>query len=129
VLEAIDSGHLDAGMLGDASLTYAVAAGVKAKAIFVTNYFGNAVITAKDSSFASMHDLKGKKIGTVKGSAGHASALLALKKAGMKADDVTFVFTTPSEATLALNSGAVDAVTLWDPYISLGLSDFLCAGR
>lgn len=121
VLEAIASGHLDAGMMGDASLTYAAAAGVKAKAIFVTNYYGNAVIAAKNSTFQSVKDLKGKKIATPKGSAGHASALLALSLVGLGKDDVTFVSMTPSEATLALNSGAVDAVALWDPYISFAV--------
>jgi sulfonate transport system substrate-binding protein len=121
VLEAINSNHLDAGMLGDASLTFAVAAGVKAKAIFASNYFGNALITNQTSLVVSVADLKGKKIGTVKGSTGHALALTALEGVGLTDKDVTFVFTTPAEATLALNNGAVDAVASWEPYVSFAV--------
>ncbi|WP_202883349.1 ABC transporter substrate-binding protein [Pseudomonas taiwanensis] len=118
VLEALNSNHLDAGMIGDASLTFAAAAGVRAKAIFASNYYGNAVITAQTSGISSAQGLRGKRIGTVKGSTGHALALAALQGAGLTAQDVTFVFTTPAEATLALSNGAVDAVASWEPYVS-----------
>jgi sulfonate transport system substrate-binding protein len=121
VLEALNSNHLDAGMLGDASLTFAAAAGVKAKAIFASNYFGNAIIAKANSDVSSIADLKGKKIGTVKGSTGHALVLAALQSAGLKDSDVTFIFTTPAEATLALDNGAVDAVASWEPYISFAV--------
>ena len=121
VLEALNSNHLDAGLLGDAPLTFAAAAGVKAKAIFASRYLGNALIVGKGSDIAAAKDLKGKKIGTVKGSSGHALALSALQQAGLKETDVTFVFTTPAEATLALSSGAVDAVASWEPYISFAV--------
>lgn len=121
VLEALNSNHLDAGLLGDAPLTFAAAAGVKAKAIFASRYLGNALIVGKDSPISSTAGLKGKKIGTVKGSSGHALALSALKRSGLAESDVTFVFTTPAEATLALSSGAVDAVASWEPYISFAV--------
>lgn len=121
VLEALNSNHLDAGLLGDAPLTFAAAAGVKAKAIFASRYLGNALIVGKDSVISSTSGLKGKKIGTVKGSSGHALALSALKQSGLTEGDVTFIFTTPAEATLALSSGAVDAVASWEPYISFAV--------
>ena len=121
VLEALNSNHLDAGLLGDAPLTFAAAAGVKAKAIFASRYLGNALIVGKGSDIAAPKDLKGKKVGTVKGSSGHALALSALQQAGLKDTDVTFVFTTPAEATRALSSGAVDAVASWEPYISFAV--------
>jgi sulfonate transport system substrate-binding protein len=121
VLEALNSNHLDAGLLGDAPLTFAAAAGVKAKAIFASRYQGNGLIVGKDSPVSSVSGLKGKKIGTVKGSSGHALALSALKESGLTESDVTFVFTTPAEATLALSNGAVDAVASWEPYISFAV--------
>lgn len=121
VLEALNSNHLDAGLLGDAPLTFAAASGVKAKAIFASGYLGNGLIVGKDSSVRSVADLKAKKIATVKGSSGHALALQALADAGLGEQDVQFVFTTPAEATLALSSGAVDAVATWEPYISFAV--------
>jgi sulfonate transport system substrate-binding protein len=121
VLEALNSNHLDAGLLGDAPLTFAAASGVKAKAIFASEYLGNGVIVGKDSSAKTVADLKGKKIATVKGSSGYATALSALAASGLSEHDVTFIFTTPAEATLSLSNGAVDAVATWEPYISFAL--------
>ncbi|WP_202988034.1 aliphatic sulfonate ABC transporter substrate-binding protein [Pseudomonas typographi] len=121
VLEALNTQHLDAGLLGDAPLTFAAAAGVNVKAIFASRYLGNGLIVAKGSSIHAPGELKGKKIATVKGSSGHAMALAALAASGLGEDDVTFVFTTPAEATLALSNGAVDAVATWEPYISFAI--------
>lgn len=118
VLEALASNHLDAGLLGDAPLTFAAASGVKAKAIFASEYLGNGVIVGKDSSVKTAADLRGKKIATVKGSSGYATVLWALAASGLGEKDVTFVFTTPAEGTLSLSNGAVDAVATWEPYIS-----------
>lgn len=118
VLEALGAEHLDAGSLGDAPLTFAAASGVKVKAILASQYLGNGLIVGKDSKVQTVADLRGKKIATVRGSSGHALALAALAHSGLTEHDVDFVFTTPSEATLALSGGDVDAVATWEPYIS-----------
>lgn len=118
LLEALSAGVLDAGSVGDAPLTFAAARGVKAKGIFATRYEGNGIITRKDAPYTGINDLVGKKVALVKGSAGHALLLTALRKANLKDDAVELVFLPPAEATLALNNGSVDAVSIWEPYIS-----------
>ena len=122
LLESLSSGHLDAGLVGDAPLTFAAAAGVGAKAIFASQYNGNAIIVAPPSGIHSVQELKGKKIATVKGASGHAFALQSLFHAGISANQVTFIFTTPAEATLLLNNGSADAVSTWEPFVSFTLS-------
>lgn len=118
LLEAMRAGSIDAGSVGDAPLTFAVAAGLDAKGILATRYAGNAIIVKKGSALQSVRDLAGKRIATVKGSSGHNLALQALQKAGLDAKQVDFVFTTPAEATLVLDQGGVDAVATWEPYVS-----------
>ncbi|WLS80064.1 aliphatic sulfonate ABC transporter substrate-binding protein [Erwinia pyri] len=118
LLEAMRAGSIDAGAVGDAPLTFAVAAGLDAKGILATRYAGNAIIVKKGSSLHSVKDLAGKRIATVKGSSGHNLALQALQKAGLGAEQVNFVFTTPAEATLVLDQGGVNAVATWEPYVS-----------
>lgn len=118
LLEAMRGGSIDAGSVGDAPLTFAVAAGLEAKAILATKYAGNAIIVKKGSAIHSVRELAGKRLATVKGSSGHNLALQALAKAGVAADKVNFVFTTPAEATLVLDQGGVDAVASWEPYVS-----------
>ncbi|GGJ84817.1 aliphatic sulfonate ABC transporter substrate-binding protein [Pseudomonas matsuisoli] len=121
LLEALRAGHLDGGLVGEAPLTFAAAAGLEAKAIQASSYLGNALIIGSDTGIASVADLKGKKIAAVKGSSGQALALNALARAGLKPTDVTFINTTPSEATLALSNGSVDAVATWEPYVSFAV--------
>ncbi|AAK91045.2 MULTISPECIES: aliphatic sulfonate ABC transporter substrate-binding protein [Rhizobium/Agrobacterium group] len=118
LLEALAAEALDAGSVGDAPLTFAAARGVKAKAIFATKYEGNAIIVKNDAPYQGIKDLVRKKVAFVKGSAGHALILQSLKEAGLKEDAITPVFLPPAEATLALTNGSVDAVSLWEPYIS-----------
>lgn len=118
LLEAMRAGSIDAGSVGDAPLTFAVAAGLDAKGIMATRYAGNAIIVKKGSPLHSVKELAGKRIATVKGSSGHNLALQALQKAGVDPKEVNFVFTTPAEATLVLDQGGVDAVSTWEPYVS-----------
>ncbi|OLU33475.1 aliphatic sulfonate ABC transporter substrate-binding protein [Pseudomonas sp. PA27(2017)] len=121
LLEALRAGHLDGGLVGEAPLTFAAAAGLEAKAIQAASYLGNALIIGGNAGIVSVADLKGKKIAAVKGSSGQALALNALARVGLKPGDVTFVNTTPSEATLALSNGSVDAVATWEPYVSFAV--------
>ncbi|WP_345828463.1 aliphatic sulfonate ABC transporter substrate-binding protein [Erwinia sp. HDF1-3R] len=122
LLEAMRAGSIDAGSVGDAPLTFAVAAGLDAKGILATRYAGNALIVKNGSAIHRVEDLRGKRIATVKGSSGHNLALQALKRAGVDPASVSFVFTTPAEATLVLDQGGVDAVSTWEPYVSFATS-------
>ncbi|WP_409076024.1 aliphatic sulfonate ABC transporter substrate-binding protein (plasmid) [Pantoea sp. C3] len=122
LLESLNSNHLDAGLVGDGPLSFAAAAGAEIKAIQASQYLGNAIIVKKRSGIKNAADLKGKKIATVKGSSGQNLVLNALKQANLPADSVSFIFTTPAEATLALDSGAVDAVASWEPYVSFAVA-------
>ncbi|WP_338505579.1 NtaA/DmoA family FMN-dependent monooxygenase [Erwinia aphidicola] len=118
LLEAMRAGSIDAGSVGDAPLTFAVAAGLDAKGILATQYAGNAIIVKKGSAITTPQQLAGKRIATVKGSSGHNLALQVLERAGVAVKAVNFVFTTPAEATLVLDQGGVDAVSTWEPYVS-----------
>ncbi|SDP68546.1 sulfonate transport system substrate-binding protein [Rhodoferax sp. OV413] len=118
LLEALRADAIDAGSVGDAPLTFAAAAGLQAKAIFASSYDGNAVLVANAAPYKSIADLKGKRIAVVKGSSGHNLLLQVLTKAGLSPDAVTLAFLAPSEATLALTQGSVDAVVTWEPYVS-----------
>lgn len=121
LLESLNSGHLDAGMVGDGPLAFAVAAGASVKAVQASQYLGNGIIVKQNSPIHNIHQLQDKTVATVKGSAGQNLVLSALAKAGMPADSVRFVFLSPADASPALDNGSVDAVASWEPYVSFGL--------
>jgi sulfonate transport system substrate-binding protein len=118
MFEALSSGALDVISAGDAPLAFAAAQGVKAKAIFASRYEGTGIIVSGNSPIFCIADLAGKRIAVVRGSSGHGLLLQALRNARLTPDDVQLVFLPPSEATLALENGSVDAAATWEPNIS-----------
>ncbi len=119
--EALNAGAVDAGIIGDAPLLFALAAGAQVKAIAVdkSDPFGTALIVNEGSSLKTAQDLKGKQIATGRGSIGHFVALKALAHAGLTEKDVSFRFLGPVDAKVALANGSVDVWATWEPYTAL----------
>lgn len=120
LVEALNAGAIDTGLVGDAPFTFGAAAGVPAKAIAATrqNQDGLAIVVPKDSPLQSLQDLKGKRIATGRGSIGHQLVLAALENAGLPIDAVDIVFLLPADAKAAYARGAVDAWSTWEPYVA-----------
>ncbi|MCV0192980.1 putative periplasmic aliphatic sulfonate-binding protein [Acinetobacter baumannii] len=110
--EALNAGAVDAGIIGDAPLLFALAAGARLKAIAVdkSDPYGTAVLVRGDSPLRSANDLKGQRIATGRGSIGHFVALKALASVGLGEKDVEFRFLGPVDAKMALANPAKRAV-------------------
>ncbi|ACB96648.1 ABC transporter substrate-binding protein [Beijerinckia indica] len=122
--EALAAGAIDAGLLGDAPFLFAYASGAPIRVIAAAapdgeKSAGVAILVPKNSQIKSPQELKGHLLGTIRGSAGHHFALLALEHFGIDPRDVKFVFLGPAEAKAALSTGAIDAWSIWDPYLTL----------
>jgi sulfonate transport system substrate-binding protein len=120
LVEALNAGAIDTGLVGDAPFTFGAAAGVPIKAIAATRQGqdGLAILVRKDSPAQSFADLRGKRIATGRGSIGHQLVLAALEDAKLPPDAVQFVFLLPADAKAAYSSGAVDAWSTWEPYVA-----------
>ena len=118
LLEALNAGAIDSGFAGGAPTTFALAAGAPAKIIGAnrSNPRATAIIVPKSSAIRTTAGLKGKIIGTGRGSIGHYLVLAALKAAGLTTADVKIAFLLPSDAKMALARGAVDAWSTWGIY-------------
>ncbi len=79
----------------------------------------DAILVLPNSSIRTVADLRGKRIGTNKGSVGHHLVLAALQQAGIPFDAVTIQYLLPADAKSALEGGSVDAWSTWDPYVSI----------
>jgi len=121
LMEALNAGAIDAGGIGDAPFVSGIAAAIPMRAVSATRADGavTALVVPASSPVRSVADLKGRSIATLKGQTGHFLVLAALRRAGLQARDVTFVFIAPAEAKSALASGGVDAWASWGPYIAL----------
>jgi sulfonate transport system substrate-binding protein len=125
LLEALGANAIDIGGIGGAPFAFAYASGQPIKAVYAYRVDpekagrASAIIVKKGSALQRVADLKGKKLATVRGSAGQDLALKLLKKAGLKASDVQWVYLDNGQAKAALGSGAIDAWSTWGSYVGI----------
>ncbi len=123
-LEALAAGAIDLRGSAAAPLIFAFAARAPIKAVAALHLDGPrqtvALLVPSGSSIQHVGDLRGKRIGTNKGSVGHHLILAALQREHIPFDAVTIEFLMPAEARAALRGGSVDAWSTWDPYVSIG---------
>ena len=120
VNEAVAAGEADLGFMADLPAIIAKATGQDIEIISNVAYGGKAlaVLVSPDSDITSVADLKGKKIGYATGSyAQHLLALL-LDQEGLSLKDVESVNLGAGDQPAALANGQVDALVIWEQYIS-----------
>ena len=81
----------------------------------------NAIIAGPDIN--EIGDLKGKRVGALLGTQYEMMVADMLQSAGMNSGDIRIVYTNPEEALAALQSGRVQAVYTWEPYISQAVAN------
>jgi sulfonate transport system substrate-binding protein len=119
LLEAMASGSVDIGGVGDAPPVFAAAGGEAVEIVGAreTNGDQDAVVVPKNSPITSIAQLKGKKIAYGSGSSANYNLLTVLTKAALTTKEVSLVNLQPAEALAAFTSGAVDAWDVWPPYV------------
>jgi sulfonate transport system substrate-binding protein len=127
LLEALGSGAVDIGGIGGPPFAFAYAGGARIKVVFayrsITEHGSgaSAILVPRASPLKLWADLKGRKIATVRGSAGQDLALQLLEKHGLSARDVNWTYLNNSDAKAALGTGAVDAWSTWGGYVGTAL--------
>lgn len=121
LLEALGAGAIDYGSTGNAPPIFAQAAHAKlvyAEAIPARGRsFG--IVVAHSSPIRTIADLKGKKIGVAKGSSAHDLLVVAIADAGLDWRDITPIYLKPADAAAAFSRGAIDAWSIWDPFLAI----------
>ncbi|MEH2614033.1 sulfonate ABC transporter substrate-binding protein [Bradyrhizobium sp. AZCC 1693] len=121
LLEAMSTGSVDLGAVGDTPPIFAQAA--NANIVYVagspiTN--GQGILVPASSGIRTIADLKGKRVGFTKGTSAHNVVIATLEKAGLTYEDITPVYLTPPDAGPAFANGSIEAWAVWDPYFAIG---------
>ena len=119
MLQAMGSGSVDIGGVGDAPPVFAASGGEKVTIVGARTApaAAAAIVVKKNSPITSISQLKGKKIAVSQGSSADYHLLTVLNKAGLTTKQVTLDYLQPADALAAFNSGHVDAWDVWSPYI------------
>ncbi len=121
LLEALNAGAIDFGHAADTPSVFAQAAGVRAVYLAAEQPYpqGIAILVSQDSSLKSVADLKGKRIAVGRGWNVQYLLVRALEDAGLSFDDIQPAWVNnAADARSAFESGRVDAVGLWDPFLA-----------
>ncbi len=121
LLEALGAGAIDYGYTGDSPPVFAQAAHAKlvyAAAIPARGY-GQGIVVPPNSALGSVADLKGRKVGVAKASSAHNLLIASLETARLGWGDITPVYLAPADAAAAFSRGAIDAWSIWDPYLAI----------
>lgn len=117
-LNAVLDGEVDLGTVSDYPImmksfshdNYAIAA------TFVSSDNDVKIISRKSLGITKAKDLKGKKIGTIKGTSSHFFLDRFLLFNDLRLDDVSVVNLDPLNMAKALKNAEVDAIASWEPY-------------
>lgn len=120
VAEALNSGNLDVGLLGDAPPLFLGAMGAPIKVVGISqqNLDGIAILVAKDSPIKTLTDLRGKRAAVWKGSWSQQLLFTALDKVGIPRDSLDLRYLSALDASHALEGGSVDVIATWEPYVT-----------
>ena len=121
LLEALGAGAIDYGYTGDAPPIFAQAARANllyAGAIPARGY-GQAIVVPAASSIQDIAGLAGKKIAVAKASSAHNLLIAALESVKLSWSAITPVYLAPPDAAAAFVRGAVDAWSIWDPFLAI----------
>lgn len=118
MLEGLNVGSIDIGVVGETPPVFAQAAGADLV------YFGNEppapraekILVPKDSPIKTLADLKGKRVVLNRGSNVHYLLVRALESANLKYGDVEVAYLPPADARAAFERGSLDAWAIWDPF-------------
>lgn len=126
LLEALNADAVDVGSMGDLNFFSVFANGAAIKAVAATRSDGasQAIVVKADGPIRSVADLRGKRVAAARGGWTHYSLFRILERAGVKPSEVDIAWLLPSDAALAFRSGAIDAWSLWEPFISLEVLNF-----
>lgn len=117
--EALRAGAIDVGSTAGSAALLARSNGSPIKNILLYSQpEWAALVVAKDSTIASVADLKGKNVAATKGTDPYFFLLQALEANGLKASDITVQNLQHADGRAALENGSVDAWSGLDPIMA-----------
>ncbi len=124
-VEAMNAGALDFGGWSEIPLAFAAAAGARVKVIGVLKGDVNdqMVLVPKTSNITSIADLKGKRVGYVRGTTSHYYLLRMLWAAGLQFSDIQAINLSPTDGAEAFRAGDLDAWAIYGYAIQFALAE------
>jgi len=119
-LDELIAGKVDFAFCGETSLMFAVLedAGIFVVADMMNSVKDEAIVARKDRGIVSPSDLKGRTVGFSAGTVAEYFLDIFLTVHAVPRTSLRVVHLEPDEMGDALRTGKVDAVAIWNPYVT-----------
>jgi len=124
-VEAINAGALDYGGWSEIPLAFAAAASARVKvvAVWKGDVNNQVVLVPKNSNIKTIADLKGQRVGYVRGTTSHYYLLRMLWAAGLQFSDIQAINLSPTDGAAAFRAGDLDAWAIYGYAIQFALAE------
>ena len=122
MLQAFIAGRIDIANGGSARLVTLAAKQPEIFYIIAAHQYGGdryGVMVAKNSAISNIAQLKGKKIGAVKGSGTYETFCVYLEKNGLSERDFQVINLKVEDIRASLQQGLVEAGVAWEPFVAI----------
>jgi ABC-type nitrate/sulfonate/bicarbonate transport system substrate-binding protein len=125
--KALDAGEIDVGAANVSNIPVALERGLNVRAIvgYVGSSFAKStddnmlgIAVRPDSGINSIADLKGKRVGTTFGSINDMYLVELARKNGVSESAINRINATPAAMVPLFDTGKVDAMAVWEPYLT-----------
>ncbi len=119
MIAAAESKSIDVATVGSVPFLIGLSQGVDWVMIGIHSEgaYAEGFVARKDSGIDRLADLKGKRIGYVRGSTTHYAVMMALRQLGLRPDQVTLLDMAPAEQVAAMAKRELDAAVAWEPWM------------
>jgi ABC-type nitrate/sulfonate/bicarbonate transport system substrate-binding protein len=116
---AMQSRKIDLASLGTVPFLHGLAQGLDSVMIGINpeGAYSEGIVARRGCGISAAGDLKGMKIGVMKGSTAHYGIIMALRQLGIRIDQVTLVDLQPAEQLEALKKNEIDAAMVSEPWM------------
>jgi ABC-type nitrate/sulfonate/bicarbonate transport system substrate-binding protein len=120
---ALVSGHADVIFSSQTNFVVLIGSGFEGYAVSTLGEAGRLALVVKPTSpVKTLADLKGRRVGTIFGTSIHQPLLEWLKAEKLERDVKVVDVASHAALQASLETGAIDAVMTWDPYLARGLN-------
>lgn len=119
MMDAISSGAIDFGWVGDVPAIVAQSAGAKFVYVACMPASEHGMLVREGSAIHAIADIRGRKVAFSRNTSGQGVLLKWLSKAGLAYGDIVPVLLSPKDGSAALARGDVDVWVVHDPYFAL----------
>ena len=117
-LESMFAGEVDISTVADTPLVFSSfdRRDYSIFATFVYSYHDSKIIASKDKNINTVADLKGKKVGTYRGTSAHFFLALCLTYNHVSIAEVELINIKTADLPVSLQNNEVDAISVWEPF-------------